>query len=1044
MKILVNEKLSQHKYKTPEGYLVCVDSVLARTGKQTYRRNEIFMDSNDDSEIEIDRTPEEVFAEATLASFENKPITLEHPDEDVNIDNYKDYSIGFVRDVKRGTYDGQDVILGTLVFTDAEAIKEIEEGTRTELSCGYDCDIEDDDNPRQTHIRGNHVALCEAGRAGIAKIIDSVGDEDTVKYKGYALKFHKGYNAFLNMRDYYEVFDERGNKVAMKKDLKSAKEYVDNGGFKDAIDVDVKDADYVIYNEDHEDVFHCKSMSEAKKKIKELQKFDKQQGNPFDEQYSIEIEDSVEDDYNYDIETNFDKILYDLTANNIDYSSAAYDTQLIWFKDDTEYEKAKKYLDRKRWKYKEGVNKKGVKYFEIKDAIKDKDWTSDSMKDAVEPEAKGQYKGYEVIAKHVDYKTAQTEVDIFDGKRKVKSYFTSEDDLDKAIREVGKYWPEPPLTKANRDFISNYLKMISGFARRKDTDIQDILRPLSGKGFKPVVDKVEGWIWKKGQYAYKNYFIELEGYTDTFLVTLYADPEQDWDTKEVNAYFTDSIKDASNFTTRDLDKLYQARIRSGAVTRKPESISKKVGKSTVGITFEIEYKEKGNVAVPDELIFTVWDSSRWNNGNDDKMFTYRSYKEMTSRYREVIDYANSRLSSLTSDSIIKDAEKFIKEYGGYELYNDRGHIVIKKDGKVIQTADNIKEAEEDIDDMKETNDSTPDEEQTKMLEKDYDNFVEDYKDYCAADIKVGRTLAHRRNGNFTIIERKGNDVIYQLENGKQYRENVMDMVEDLNGGIVKFVDSVEDSKVNDTTIEVGKTYNCKSGAILKVKKLQADISDYDGKASLRIWYDWTSASGKKSGSSTCSERDFFEMLTDKTLTGDSLHDVEPRSGESKDEFISRFMKETKSEYPDMKQRLAVAYSYWKNKGKDSMMKDEYYLDDVIRLFKVGRKFDNGSHILTITKNNGDTISYKLENGKTYRQSAKTMLANFNYNLLKFADSQPKDSIFVMKDSDGNKIVRASSLKDAIKKYKKAYPKGNIYEVEQTDKFDSFFKTIRRK
>lgn len=43
-------------------------------------------------------------------------------------------------------------------------------------------------------------------------------------------------------------------------------------------------------------------------------------------------------------------------------------------------------------------------------------------------------------------------------------------------------------------------------------------------------------------------------------------------------------------------------------------------------------------------------------------------------------------------------------------------------------------------------------------------------------------------------------------------------------------------------------------------------------------------------------------------------DVYPNKGETKEDFISRFMKETKEEYPDYKQRLAVAYSYW-NKSK---------------------------------------------------------------------------------------------------------------------------------
>lgn len=187
MKFLSRERLSQHKYKTPEGYLICVDSVLARTGKQIYHRDEVFHDG-DDTEIEVDRYPDEVFSEQTLASFENKPITVEHPDCDVTCENYKDYAVGFVRDVKRGIDDGQDVILGTLVIQDAKTIDEIEAGEHIELSCGYDCDIKDEENPQQRNIRGNHVALCEQGRAGNARIVDTADEmyglvkEPTTRY----------------------------------------------------------------------------------------------------------------------------------------------------------------------------------------------------------------------------------------------------------------------------------------------------------------------------------------------------------------------------------------------------------------------------------------------------------------------------------------------------------------------------------------------------------------------------------------------------------------------------------------------------------------------------------------------------------------------------------------------------------------------------------------------------------------------------------------------------------------------------------------------
>lgn len=193
MKVLINERLSEHKYKTPEGYLICQDAILARTGKQTYRRNEVFNDSSDE-EVEVDRKPEQVFSPQTLASFENKPVTVEHPDEDVNPNNYKEYSVGFVRDVHKGVADGQDVILGTLVITDAKTIEEIENGEHTELSCGYDCDIEDNDAPEQKNIRGNHVALCEQGRAGIARIVDSDVNDESPTYQYYRKEILKAKN----------------------------------------------------------------------------------------------------------------------------------------------------------------------------------------------------------------------------------------------------------------------------------------------------------------------------------------------------------------------------------------------------------------------------------------------------------------------------------------------------------------------------------------------------------------------------------------------------------------------------------------------------------------------------------------------------------------------------------------------------------------------------------------------------------------------------------------------------------------------------------
>ena len=65
------------------------------------------------------------------------------------------------------------------------------------------------------------------------------------------------------------------------------------------------------------------------------------------------------------------------------------------------------------------------------------------------------------------------------------------------------------------------------------------------------------------------------------------------------------------------------------------------------------------------------------------------------------------------------------------------------------------------------------------------------------------------------------------------------------------------------------------------------------------------------------EADHIISLFTFTSTEDEedvfIKDIKPKKGETEEEFISRFMKATKAEYPDKKQRLAVAYSYWENR-----------------------------------------------------------------------------------------------------------------------------------
>lgn len=55
-------------------------------------------------------------------------------------------------------------------------------------------------------------------------------------YKGYTIKFHKGYNMFHNMRDYYEIYDSNRTLVAGKTDLDSAKKFIDSKQITESID----------------------------------------------------------------------------------------------------------------------------------------------------------------------------------------------------------------------------------------------------------------------------------------------------------------------------------------------------------------------------------------------------------------------------------------------------------------------------------------------------------------------------------------------------------------------------------------------------------------------------------------------------------------------------------------------------------------------------------------------------------------------------------------------------------------------------------------
>ena len=153
--------------REPEGYLICKDVPVARIGKQKYLGDEIGLSGRDaDKEFDVFRPEDEVFADATIASFEGMPITDDHPEDPVNADNIHLYQKGHVQNVHRGTGKESDMLIADLVITDPNTIQKVLDGKR-EISCGYDYNMDDSDGQyTQRQIRGNHVAIVDRGRAG--------------------------------------------------------------------------------------------------------------------------------------------------------------------------------------------------------------------------------------------------------------------------------------------------------------------------------------------------------------------------------------------------------------------------------------------------------------------------------------------------------------------------------------------------------------------------------------------------------------------------------------------------------------------------------------------------------------------------------------------------------------------------------------------------------------------------------------------------------------------------------------------------------------
>lgn len=156
-------QISPNMDKTPEGYLICRNVPINRTGVQVYSAKEVGVPGGGDEAVNVYRLEEDVFSPAALASMEGKDITRGHPPDMLDASNQAAYSTGHIENVRR---DGDNTV-ADLIIKDPSLVSDVENNVLREVSCGYYCTFEPyKDGFKQTHLVGNHVAVVPRGRAG--------------------------------------------------------------------------------------------------------------------------------------------------------------------------------------------------------------------------------------------------------------------------------------------------------------------------------------------------------------------------------------------------------------------------------------------------------------------------------------------------------------------------------------------------------------------------------------------------------------------------------------------------------------------------------------------------------------------------------------------------------------------------------------------------------------------------------------------------------------------------------------------------------------
>lgn len=192
-------------HKTPEGYL---------TGRICVTGAGVFRYLGDDRKF-VGRLRDRDQVKAATESINCKPVTLQHPNQPVTLDNVGDLQVGM--SANDASFDGLNNFV-TITVTDKKAVEAIEKGEVKAISMGYKCNVVDNDgvwqgthhDQEQRDIVYNHIALVKNGRAGdqvrfmvgdsadFADIFDIAPEEEPARAGGAQEPVHDGSDKKFN------------------------------------------------------------------------------------------------------------------------------------------------------------------------------------------------------------------------------------------------------------------------------------------------------------------------------------------------------------------------------------------------------------------------------------------------------------------------------------------------------------------------------------------------------------------------------------------------------------------------------------------------------------------------------------------------------------------------------------------------------------------------------------------------------------------------------------------------------------------------------